>query len=135
MLRSRHGSFRGVEWLGQIPDDEVASRLRGAHVLCAPSLSGESFGMVLVEAMAARSAVVASDIPGYAYVVGAHGVLVPPKDPAALTGALQAALRDCEGRSGICSETALERSSSHVRQWSMEQVSSRYTSLYERLVS
>ena len=52
-----------------------------ADVLCAPSLGGESFGVVLLEAMAARTVVVASDIDGYREAAGGHAVLVPPGEP------------------------------------------------------
>ena len=48
-----------------LPEEEKVRRLAAADVLCAPSLGGESFGMVLLEAMAARTVVVASDIDGY----------------------------------------------------------------------
>ena len=57
-----------IEWLGRISDDEKARRLRAADVFCAPSLRGESFGVVLLEAMAAETPVVASDLPGYSNV-------------------------------------------------------------------
>ena len=63
-----------------------SAELRAADVLCAPSLGGESFGMVLTEAFAAGTTVVASDIAGYRDVVtdGVDGVLVPPADAQAL---------------------------------------------------
>ena len=65
--------------------------LRDADVLCAPSLGGESFGMVLTEAFAAGTPVVASDIAGYRDVVrdGVDGVLVPRGDATALAEALR----------------------------------------------
>ncbi len=85
-----------VRWLGRVADDELVRRLAGADVLCAPSLSGESFGMVLLEAMAAGTAVVASDIPGYAAVArpGREALLVPAGDPRALGQALRRVLED-----------------------------------------
>jgi len=94
VLRARSGP--GVEWLGRIPDAERSRRLRGASVFCAPSVSGESFGIVLVEAMAAGTPVVASDIQGYRNVAraGREAVLVPPNDAAALRDAIDALLRD-----------------------------------------
>ena len=72
-----------VEWLGRISDEELAARLRTAAVFCAPSLHGESFGVVLLEAMAAGTPVVASDIAGYRDVARHDGeaVLVPGGDP------------------------------------------------------
>ncbi|HEX7096986.1 MAG TPA: glycosyltransferase family 4 protein [Acidimicrobiales bacterium] len=79
-----------IEWLGRISDEEKASRLRAADVFCAPSLHGESFGIVLLEAMAAGAALVASDLPGYANVArdGRDALLVPPGDATALAKAI-----------------------------------------------
>jgi phosphatidylinositol alpha-mannosyltransferase len=79
-----------VEWLGRISEEEKAQRLRGADVFCAPSLRGESFGVVLLEAMAAGTAIVASNLPGYANVAraGRDGLLVEPGDTSALAAAL-----------------------------------------------
>ncbi|MDQ3741889.1 MAG: glycosyltransferase family 4 protein, partial [Actinomycetota bacterium] len=83
--------LRGVEALGKVDDAEKSRRLARADVLCAPSLGGESFGMVLTEAFAHGTPVVASHIAGYADVVrdGVDGVLVPPADGTALAGALR----------------------------------------------
>ena len=82
---------RGVTALGKICDDEKAAELARADVLCAPSLGGESFGMVLTESFAAGTPVVASDIPGYADVVrdGVDGVLVPRGDAVSLAESLR----------------------------------------------
>jgi phosphatidylinositol alpha-mannosyltransferase len=81
---------RGVEVLGKVPDERKRRALAEADVLCAPSLGGESFGMVLTEAFAAGTPVVASDIAGYRDVVrpGRDGLLVPRGDAAALAEAL-----------------------------------------------
>jgi len=82
---------RGVNVLGKVPDDEKAAALASADLLVAPSLGGESFGMVLTEAFAAGTPVVASDIPGYRDVVrdGVDGVLVPRGDATALAETLR----------------------------------------------
>jgi phosphatidylinositol alpha-mannosyltransferase len=82
---------RGVQALGKVSDAEKSALLAGADVLCAPSLHGESFGMVLTEAFAAHTPVVASDIPGYRDVVrdGRDGLLTPPGDALALAEALR----------------------------------------------
>jgi phosphatidyl-myo-inositol alpha-mannosyltransferase len=82
---------RGVRALGKVSDERKRQALREADLLCAPSLGGESFGMVLTEAFAAGTPVVASDIAGYADVVtdGADGVLVPRGDPTALAQTLR----------------------------------------------
>ncbi len=82
---------RGVRALGKVDDAEKAAQLRSADVLCAPSLGGESFGMVLTEAFAAGTPVVASDIAGYRDVArdGREGLLTPRGDPRALAEALR----------------------------------------------
>ncbi|HEV2756840.1 MAG TPA: glycosyltransferase family 4 protein, partial [Actinomycetota bacterium] len=82
---------RGVEALGKVGDEEKSRRLARADVLCAPSLGGESFGMVLTEAFAHGTPVVASNIAGYADVVrdGVDGVLVTPGDGTAVASALR----------------------------------------------
>jgi phosphatidyl-myo-inositol alpha-mannosyltransferase len=82
---------RGVRALGKVSEEAKATELQRAEVLCAPSLRGESFGMVLTEAFAASTPVVASDIPGYRDVArdGIDGLLVPPGDALALAEALR----------------------------------------------
>jgi phosphatidylinositol alpha-mannosyltransferase len=82
---------RGVTVLGKVSDAERTEALAAADVLCAPSLGGESFGMVLTEAFAAGTPVVASDIPGYRDVVrdGVDGVLVPRGDATVLAETLR----------------------------------------------
>ncbi|MGI8803739.1 MAG: lysylphosphatidylglycerol synthase domain-containing protein [Solirubrobacteraceae bacterium] len=82
---------RGVTALGKVDDAGKAACLRAADVLVAPSLGGESFGMVLTEAFAAGIPVVASRIPGYVDVVhdGVDGLLVAPGDAAALASVLR----------------------------------------------
>jgi phosphatidylinositol alpha-mannosyltransferase len=81
-----------IDVLGKVSHGVLWKALAEADVLCAPSLSGESFGMVLIEAMAAGTPVVASAIAGYSDVVsdGVDAVLVPPADPQALAEELQA---------------------------------------------
>jgi phosphatidyl-myo-inositol alpha-mannosyltransferase len=80
-----------IETLGRISHEELWRRLHTADVLCAPSLAGESFGMILTEAFAAGTPVIASNIAGYADVVsdGVDGVLVPPADAQRLAEELQ----------------------------------------------
>lgn len=85
-----------IEWLGQVSDEEKIERLRGASVFCAPSLHGESFGIVLLEAMAADTPVVASALDGYRNVAtdGVDALLVPPGDIEALAHALEKVIGD-----------------------------------------
>ena len=81
-LRAEHAADDRITWLGRISDAEKFARLRGADVFCAPSLRGESFGVVLIEAMSAGTPVVASGIDGYRNVAtdGEDALLVPPGD-------------------------------------------------------
>jgi phosphatidylinositol alpha-mannosyltransferase len=88
------GERIGVRFLGRLSDAELAARYRESDVFCAPSLRGESFGMVLVEAMAAGCPVVASDIAGYAEAARGAALLAAPGDPGALAVALWRAGRD-----------------------------------------
>ncbi len=92
--------FRGITAMGRVPLETKLEQMRQAEILCAPSLGGESFGIVLTEALAAGLPVVASDIPGYRAVLaeGAVGMLVPPGDALALENTLASALTNPELR-------------------------------------
>jgi phosphatidylinositol alpha-mannosyltransferase len=89
---------RRVILAGSVPHQDLPPYLSEAAVFVAPALGQESFGIVLVEAMAAGVPVVASDIPGYREVVRneADGILVPPGDSAALAEAVRSVLSDPE---------------------------------------
>ncbi len=91
----RHG-IDGVELRGRVQDEELPRLYREAAVFCAPSLENESFGIVLIEAMAAGTPVVASDLPGYRSVLveGETGVIVPRGDVRALGEQLVRVLED-----------------------------------------
>jgi phosphatidylinositol alpha-mannosyltransferase len=98
----------GVEFLGRVSDEERDALFKTADVYCSPATGRESFGIVLLEAMAAGTAIVASDIHGYKGVVrrGREGLLVEPGKPKELAGALAKVLADDElresmGRAGL----------------------------------
>ena len=129
-LRSR-GVAR-VEWLGRVPEDEKQARLRGATLACFPALDGESFGVVLVEAMAAGTAVVASDIDGYRTVSrqGREALLVPPDDAHALRTALRELLDDPARR-----EALVAAGRTRADKFSMTHLAERFLPLYERAIA
>jgi phosphatidylinositol alpha-mannosyltransferase len=118
----------GVRVLGRVDDDTKHRELADCDVLCAPSLGGESFGMVLTEAFAQGVPVVASDIVGYRDVVdhGRDGILVPPGDALALAHALRdLALRPARRRT--MSEAAAR--SAHKYAW--PRIAGRVMAVYE----
>lgn len=96
VLQARQLGLSGVHFIGRVDDTELARYYRTATVFCAPSTGMESFGIILLEAMASGAPIVASDIDGYRCVVtsGVDGLLVPPENPPALAEALIALLND-----------------------------------------
>ncbi|MGY1870896.1 glycosyltransferase family 4 protein [Nocardia gipuzkoensis] len=96
-LRREAGKLSGhLRFLGQVSDEEKASAMRSADVYVAPNLGGESFGIILIEAMAAGTAVVASELDAFRRVLrdGTAGLLVPVGDSAALAAVLHTVLTD-----------------------------------------
>ena len=93
-LESKYSGVPGLTWLGMLDDEGVAAELANADLFVAPSLRGESFGIVLLEAMAAGAAVIASDLPAYRLVAGDAAMYVPPGDPGALAMAIGVLLDD-----------------------------------------
>lgn len=93
----------GVEFAGYVDNAVKPRYYASCDVFCSPSTKGESFGLILLEAMVSGRAVVATSIPGHASVIthGADGWLVPPQDPVALALALVRMLADRETRERI----------------------------------
>jgi phosphatidylinositol alpha-mannosyltransferase len=131
-LKARFAGDARVEWLGTIGETEKISRLRGADVFCAPSLHGESFGIVLLEAMAAGTPVVACDIPGYANVArhGSDAVLVSPGDTKMLAEAIRKVLTEPRRRDAL-----IESGRKRADNFSMARLASLYLERYERLMA
>jgi len=119
-----------IEWLGRLTDGDKMSRLRGAHVFCAPSLYGESFGVVLIEAMAANTAIVASGLDGYRNVAtdDVDALLVEPGDVGALANALGRVLYE-----PALSERLQRAGSRRAEDFSMTALADRYAEHYVRL--
>lgn len=95
-----------VELLGLVSDEDKPRVFASGHVYCAPNTHGESFGIVLVEAMATGTPVVASDLEAFRRVLedGRAGVLSPVRDAGALAGALGALLLDEPRRRSLAAE-------------------------------
>ena len=119
--------LRGVEFLGRVTDEEKAQLYRTADVYVSPATGGESFGIVLLEAMAAGTAIVASDIHGYKGVVrrGREALLVPPREPKPLAGAIARLLRDDELRAEM-GAAGIER----AQEFSWERVTRKVDDFY-----
>lgn len=122
---------RHLDLHGRVERQELGRLLAESDLLCAPSLSGESFGMVLTEAFAAGTPVVASGIAGYRDVVtdGVDGVLVPPGDPQALAEELQRASEEPE-RLRTMGRAARESS----KRFAWPEVARRVVSVYEKAI-
>jgi phosphatidyl-myo-inositol alpha-mannosyltransferase len=119
----------GVDALGFVSEQERTAELLDAKAFVAPSLGGESFGMVLTEAFACATPAVASDIPGYRDVMTPEtGVLVPPDDPRALAETVAALLAD-EPRRLALAEGARRR----ARAFSWDDIGRRLLAIYEPL--
>jgi phosphatidylinositol alpha-mannosyltransferase len=91
------GTLRGrVHFEGRVEHDRLPAYYASADLFCSPATAGESFGMVLLEAMALGVPVIATDLPGHRSVVthGREAVLVPPRDVRTLAGAMAALLAD-----------------------------------------
>lgn len=129
-LQRRHANDERIEWLGRVDDEEKRRRMAAADVYCTPAVRGESFGIVLLEAMAAGTPVVASDIDGYRNVAtdGVDARLVPPGDAGALGRAVTEVLTD-----GSLATSLLAGGQARAESFSMEHLAERYLELYEQI--
>ncbi len=126
----------GVEFLGRVSDSEKAQLFRTADVFVSPATGGESFGIVLLEAMAAGAPIVASDIHGYKGVVrrGREGLLVPPRQPKPLAAAMAKLLGDDDLRARM-SESGTERAAEFSWPRITERVEAYYGFVIRRLAA
>jgi phosphatidylinositol alpha-mannosyltransferase len=131
-LKQKFPASARIEWLGRISDEEKLDRLARAAVFCAPSLRGESFGIVLLEAMAAGTPVVACDIDGYRNVAthGEDALLVPPGDSDALASALARIVVDSRLAASLTDAGRLRAQS-----FSMDALAVKYVEMYERALA
>lgn len=127
----RHYHLHDVKFIGYVPSDELPRWYHTADVFCAPSTGYESFGIVLLEAMAAGVPIVASNIAGYRSVLqhGVQGELVPPADPEMLASTLTRLLRDPERR-----QTYADAGRETAPRYAWKRVSERVLSYYHELL-
>jgi phosphatidylinositol alpha-mannosyltransferase len=126
VLGAERPSIAGVTFLGRVSEEEKRAQLSASSVHCAPNLGGESFGIVVLEAMAAGSAIVASDIPAFAYVAGDTALFVPPGDTDALAAGVIELLGE-PGRAGAAGAAARGRAGG----FDGANVAARYIEAYE----
>lgn len=128
--------MRDIRVVGQVSDEDLPRYHRSAHVFCAPAVQGESFGIVLLEAMAAALPVVGSDIEGYRDVVtsGREGLLVAPRNERALADAICRVLQDKEGALAM-GEAGRERAAQYSWDRIAEQVMDFYIKTGDRTVA
>jgi len=130
LLVARAGlKLDGVDVLGFLSQEELTRELLAAKLMAAPSLGGESFGMVLTRAFACATPVVASDIPGYRDVMSDDtGMLVPPGDVDALVETVAAMLADEKRRCELGANARVVAQENYA--W--ERIAHRLVSVYER---
>ena len=125
-------NLQDVVFLGNVTDEDKARYYKTADIYCSPATGRESFGVVLLEAMAAGAPVVATNIEGYSSVIthDREGLLVPPKDEARLAEALDALLAMPEHRRRLAAQGRAS-----VEQFDWEVVASRVMDYYQSLLS
>ncbi len=116
-----------ASFIGRVEEADLASLFRGASVYCAPGLGGESFGIVLIEAMAAEAPVVCSDLPGYRAVAEPAAVLVPPGDAGALAVAIRRVLEE-----GSLASELRTRGAARARDFDWDRLSGEVETLYRK---
>ena len=117
-----------VEFLGYVEEDQKKMLLNQARVFCSPAIYGESFGIVLLEAMASGVPIVAGNNSGYTSVMQGRGVLslVDPEDTQVFANKLELFYADNDLRA-LWSEWSTE----YVKQFSYDAVGEKYLDLYK----
>ena len=131
-LQNTYGADSRIKWLGRISEEDKLDRLARCSVFCAPSLRGESFGIVLLEAMAAGAPLVASNISGYNNVTSSerNALLVEPGNPVELARCIMRTFKEPELRKSLVTG-GYERATD----FSMERLAEQYLSIYRKLLS
>lgn len=128
-LRSRYAQAGEIQFVGALDDEAMAEIVASADVFVAPSLGGESFGVVLLEAMAAGTAVLASDLPGYRLAAGDAARYFPPGDSFELRSSLRALLRTESERDALAARGHLR-----ARAHSFTALAARYAEIYRAAI-
>ena len=132
LLSRTHVSDEGIDILGFLSQDDLTAELLSVKALVAPSLGGESFGMVLTRAFACATPVVSSDIPGYRDVMTPDtGLLCPPGDPGALADAVESLLAG-EPRREALGAGARQVA---IAKYSWDDIGRRLISVYEEVLA
>ena len=131
-LQNTYGADERISWLGRITEEDKLDRLARCTTFCAPSLRGESFGIVLLEAMAAGAVLVASNISGYNNVAthDVNAMLVEPGNPVALAEALHLATTNTPTR-----EHLVTGGHARAQDFSMQRLAESYVEIYNKLLS
>jgi len=124
-------NLEDVLFTGYVPYADLPRYYKSADVFCAPNTGQESFGIVLLEAMAAGTAIAASAIEGFTEIVsdGQEGLLVPPRDSEALAAALQRLLADSDLRRHM-----IECGAQKAQQYSWDRVSQQNLAYYSQVI-
>lgn len=131
-LVKRLGTSQSVKFLGFIAEDEKPNLLASADIACFPSLNGESFGIVLLEAMASGSGVVlGGNNPGYASVLSEQPLLlIDPNDAKAFAGRLEKLLTEKATKEGL---HAWQHE--HIKQYDINIIGAKYLSVYNSAIA
>jgi len=121
-----------ISWLGRITETDKLDRLSRCTVFCAPSLRGESFGIVLLEAMAAAVPLVTTDIDGYRNVATheVNALLVAPGDEEQLANSITRIVQDTN-----LSQRLVAGGLKRAEDFSMQRLATEYVAIYERLLA
>ncbi len=128
----KQSGLEDVFFVGYVSYDELPRYYKTADVFCAPAIGWESFGIILLEAMAIGKPIIASNVEGYACLVthGVEGWLVPPRDDKALAQALIPLLRDESLRQKMGAKGRLK-----AREYAWEHIAQRVSDYYVRVLS